>query len=275
MGKYKTDMHIHTFYSDGQAAPADIVKKAKELGYEKIAITDHDGTDGIGEALKEGENVGLNVVPGIELACITDEGIGLHILGYDIDTENTDLKSALKVMAEKRAERNRKLIAVLNDMGYSIKQADLRKYQPNNFIGKPVIARALVSKGYAENVSEVFSSEKLLGSKRARAIKKEKITARKAVEVIKGAGGSAALAHPIQTRHIGCTGSEEFYDNISWIIKVLKGYGLEGLECFHPDQDRKQTLKFMDIAKKYGLYVTRGSDFHGKDFAEAEDTAEI
>ena len=85
MEQNKIDMHIHTFYSDGQAAPAAIVKKAKELGYEKIAITDHDGTDGIEEALQEGKREDIEVVPGIELASVTDNGIGLHILGYGID----------------------------------------------------------------------------------------------------------------------------------------------------------------------------------------------
>ena len=275
MEQNKIDMHIHTFYSDGQAAPAAIVKKAKELGYEKIAITDHDGTDGIEEALQEGKREDIEVVPGIELASVTDNGIGLHILGYGIDRDSKELKNTLSILAEKRADRNRKLIEVLNEMGYEIDEEDLRRFQPNDFIGKPVIARALVEKGYAKDVSEVFNSDKFLANKRAKAIKKEKIDFAEAVAVIKAAGGSAVLAHPIQTRHIGKPGSREFYDNISEIIDVLKGFGLEGLECFHPDQNREQTLEFIKIAEDRGLYITRGSDFHGKDFAEAEKTAEV
>lgn len=267
MRKHRIDMHIHTCYSDGQAAPADIVKRAGELGYEKIAITDHDGTDGIGEALAEGEKAKLEVVPGIELASVTDKGIGLHILGYGIDTQNERLRTTLTFLAEKRSERNGKLIKVLNDMGYEIDEKDLRKIQPNNFIGKPVIARALVEKGYAGSVFEVFKSDRFLGNSRARAVKKEKLDSAEAIAVIKAAGGSAVLAHPIQTRHIGDAGSREFYGNIYEIISELRRSGLEGLECFHPDQNREQTVRFIGIAEKLGLYVTRGSDFHGKDFA--------
>lgn len=275
MRKHKTDMHIHTFYSDGQAAPADIVKRAKELGYEKIAITDHDGTDGIEEALAEGEKEKLEVIPGIELASVTGRSIGLHILGYGIDIENDTLRETLAVLAEKRRERNEKLIRVLNDMGYEIYEEDLKKFQPNDFIGKPVIARALVEKGYADNVSEVFKSDRFFGSSRVRAVRKEKLDSSEAISVIKAAGGSAVLAHPIQTRHIGDTGSREFYENIYEIIKSLKESGLEGIECFHPDQNREQTVRFMKMAENLGLYVTRGSDFHGRDFADAEETAQI
>lgn len=160
-------------------------------------------------------------------------------------------------------------------MGYEIAMEDLYEIQPNNFIGKPVIARCLVAKGYAENVAEVFKSRSLLGSDAARAVRKEKVDSKDAIKLIKAAGGHAVLAHPIQTKSIGVTGSGEFYENIENIICSLKEAGLEGVECLHPDQDYEQTHKFIDIAERHGLYITRGSDFHGRNFAEAERTAEI
>lgn len=275
MNIYKQDFHIHTYYSDGQASPGEIVKAAKQLGYERIAITDHDGTDGVAEAVEEGIRVGLEVVPGIEIATKTGEGIGLHILGHGIDVNNAALRKTLKELAEKRIERNKRLIKVLNDMGYEIAMEDLHEIQPNNFIGKPVIARCLVAKGYADNVQEVFTSRSLLGSDAAQAVRKEKINSQEAVKLIKAAGGHAVLAHPIQTKSIGAIGTHEFYENIEVIICSLKEVGLEGVECLHPDQDYEQTRRFMDIAEKYGLYITRGSDFHGINFAKAEHTAEI
>ena len=82
------------------------------------------------------------------------------------------------------------------------------------------------------------------------------------------------LAHPIQTRGIGSPGSEEFYENIETLIARLKKQGLRGLECFHPDQNEEQSARFVQLAEKYHLHITRGSDFHGEDFAEAEPTAE-
>ena len=268
MKRYDTDMHIPTHYSDGQESPADIVRQAQAFGYEKIAITDHDGTDGIAEALEEGGRCGLCVIPGIEIATQLD-GTGLHILGYDIDPDDPVLKAFLKELRDRRDVRNAKLIALLRDKGYDVTEEDLRRIQPNDFIGKPVIARALVDRGYAEDTGEVFSSERFFASPEARAIKKEKPSAYEAIDVIKKAGGYAVLAHPIQTRHIGEPGSEEFYETMDGIVKDLSEHGLAGLECVHPDQDAEQSRRFAQMAKKYGLIETRGSDFHGKSFDEA------
>lgn len=272
---FRVDLHIHTNYSDGVAPPERIVCDAKKLGYEKIAITDHDGVGGIEEALDAGRKCGIEVISGIELATKTKEGIGLHILGYHIDSEHRELRKTLDILHEKRAERNKKLIAVLCHMGYDISENDLKGIQPNDFVGKPVIARVLVGKGYADSVFQVFSSEKLLASPEAKSVRKSKITSQEAIRLIKAAGGRAVLAHPIQTSHIGREGSEEFYGNIENIIRELKEQGLEGLECLHPDQNISQTLRFLEIAEKYDLAVTRGSDFHGANFAEADRPAAV
>lgn len=273
MDEYKVDFHIHTSYSDGQATPVEIVKRAKELEYDMIAITDHDGVDGVNEALIAGETAGIKVIPGIELATETEEGIGLHILGYHIDHENPQLKAVLADLLERRDNRNKKLVQVLNDMGYEITYDDLKQRQPNGFIGKPVFARALVEKGYIDDPKAAFKKGQFLGSPEARAVKKIKILASEAISLIREAGGMAVLAHPIQTRGIGEKDTEEFYENIETIVKRLKSQGLKGLECYHPDQNHEQTMRFIALAEKYHLHITRGSDFHGKDLADAEPTA--
>lgn len=272
MDAYKVDFHIHTNYSDGRATPVEIVKKAKELDYDMISITDHDGVDGIAEALIAGEAAELKVIPGIELATETEEGIGLHILGYYFDHKNPELNTALADLKERRNERNHRLVAVLREMGYDISMEELIERQPNSFIGKPVIARLLEEKGYVEYFKDAFKDGQFLGSEEAKKVKKVKIKASEAIELIKGAGGIAVLAHPIQTRGVGEKGSEEFYKNMDAIIRRLKIQGLKGLECYHPDQDHEQTMHFIELAEKYHLHITRGSDFHGKDFADAEPT---
>ena len=160
-------------------------------------------------------------------------------------------------------------------MGYDISEEELRILQPNDYIGKPVIARALIAKGYASSIPEVFQSRKLLGSEKALAIKKEKLNAAEAVRLIRRAGGLPVLAHPIQAKKIGRPGSADFYRNIEGIIAELTEAGLGGLECFHPDQDAEQSRRFVEMAQKHDLCISRGSDFHGKNFAEAEDTAQI
>ncbi|MDO4485063.1 MAG: PHP domain-containing protein [Bacillota bacterium] len=268
MDEYKVDFHVHTNFSDGRLSPTEILKQAKALEYDMIAITDHDGIDGIREALIAGEALEIKVIPGIELAVETEESIELHMLGYYFDPDDPHFNEMMEELKRRRNDRNERLIAVLNDMGYELSMEDLKGQQPNNYIGKPVIARALVAKGYIDDPKEAFAPGKFLESPQARAVKKVKLTAAEAISLIKGAGGIAVLAHPIQTKGIGEPGSEEFYENIGAIISQLKKQGLGGLECYHPDQNHEQSMRFVELAEKYHLHITRGSDFHGDKFGQ-------
>lgn len=270
---HKVDLHIHTYYSDGESGPKEIVKTAAETGRRAIAITDHDGTGGVKEAAAAGREYGIEVITGIELATEMENGTGLHILGYGFDPDDAALNDVLTDLAEKRDQRNRRLINVLNEMGFEISLDELEKGRKGGFIGKPVIARALADKGYIETYEEAFRGDRIFGSPEARAVKKDKIQAAEAIKLIKAAGGIAVLAHPVQTRHIGDPGSEEFYTNIEKIIRQLKTQGISGLECYHPDQDAAQTERFIELAEKYDLSITRGSDFHGADYRNAKPTA--
>ena len=272
MGDLKVDYHIHTTASDGKSRPTQVVKQARELDYDVIAITDHDNTDGIQEALIAGEAVGLKVIPGIEIAVETDQGVGLHILGYHVDTENEELREFLTRLIESRKKRNVELFETLQSMGYDVSEDDVEAGR-NEFIGKPLIARALVKKGYIENERQAFGSE-ILGSPQCRKVKKVKPRSGEAIAMLKRIGATPVLAHPIQTRGIGRPGREEFYSNIEKIIKQLKKEGLSGLECYHPDQNAEQSMRFVELAEKYHLHITRGSDFHGCDYAKAEETAD-
>ena len=193
------------------------------------------------------------------------------MLGYYIDEENEELKEFLRAMVERRKERNEQLFKALSEMGYELTKDDI-EYGKNEFIGKPIIARAMVRKGYINDPRQAFGKD-ILGSKKCRAIRKVKPLASEAMDVIKQAGGTPVLAHPIQTRGIGRPGSEEFFQNMDMIIGRLKKQGLKGLECFHPDQNFEQSMRFVEMAEKYHLHITRGSDFHGKDLAEADKTA--
>lgn len=267
----KVDYHLHTYYSDGSMSPTEIVKRAKDLEYTEIAITDHDGIDGVKEAQIAGKALDIHVISGIEFSAeYQDEAFGgevyMHILGYRIDIKNKELNAELEEIKEKRRIRNDKLLAVLKDMGYELSLEDLRFEEDQEYIGKPVIARAMLKRGYIKDAKEAFEPGKFLEAPEAKAVKKDKISAERAIELIKGAGGTAVLAHPVKIKKLGERDTEEFYAQLDLLLRKLKTMGLKGMECFHTDHTREESLKLVELAEKYHLHITEGSDYHGPEF---------
>lgn len=264
----KVDYHIHTYYSDGRLSPEEVVTRFKNLGYDEIAITDHDGVGGVTEAVCTGRKLGIKVIAGIEFSTRTkEENIGLHVLGYNIDTNNRDMLDRIEDIRIWREARNDRIIAELADMGYPLTKVELTMREGQDFIGKPIIARALVNKGYISDVKEAFT-EKVFKSARLRAIKKEVIPTDEAICLIKNAGGIPVLAHPGVARGLGEKGSDEFFDNMDKLISRLVRQGLEGIECYYPKHTDEEEARFVKLAHKYNLKITRGSDFHDPDLLE-------
>lgn len=261
-----TDLHLHTFHSDGTLTPTQVVRWAHERGLTTISITDHDGIDGIEEATQAAKEFGINVIPGIEISAQTEEHIGLHILGYGIDLRNQQLRKACETMRAKRKTRNEQLMKALNHLGYKLEWKDLDLHPGQDYIGKPHFALAMVKKGYVKKPKEAFSSSGAFGSKEIRKIRKEKVSAADAIRIITGAGGMAVLAHPAKISHIGEPGTPEFYNKLDSILTELKKMGLGGLECVYPEHSDEQTIQFTIMAHKHGLKVTGGSDYHGPEF---------
>ncbi len=296
----KADFHIHTTMSDGALTPTEIVKKYKAEEYDIIAITDHDGIDGVREAQIAGEALEIQVIGGIEFStCIrgvnlrewgmdyhgkrglnmtgpepdefglvksTDDEVGVHLLGYYFDLEDKRLVATLEKIRECRYDRNMRLIEALRRMGYELSYEELREGRKNDFIGKPVIARMLVKKGYIENPAQAFESGKYLEAEEAQSIEKNKVDTLAAIDIINGAGGVPVVAHPMKIKHIGDRTTEDFWQNLEIIIKGLKKNGLKGLECFHPSHTHDDSIRLVGLAEKYHLHITQGSDFHGNDF---------
>lgn len=259
---YKVDFHIHSYYSDGSMKPTELVRKYKEEEYDIIAITDHDGVDGVTEAVIAGEALKIKVVPGIELSTEFEE-LDLHLLGYYIDIDNAKLRERLSDIRNERDERNKKLLKLLQDEGYDISKEDLTQRKGQTYVGKPNFAIALANKGYVNNPKEAFAEGRFLESEQAKAIKKNKIDTQEAITLIKDAGGMAVLAHPMKIKGIGEKGSDNFFSKLEYIVKCLKKEGLKGLECFHPSADHEQSMKLVEIAERYHLHMTEGSDYHG------------
>lgn len=253
---YKVDYHLHSYYSDGTMKPTDLVRMYKEMDYDMISLTDHDGVDGVNEAVIAGDALKIKVIPGIELSTDYDfdgQQLELHLLGYYIDIENEALLGRLAEIRRNRQVRNEKLLAHLNSLGWQLSYEDLLQRPGQTYVGKPNFARALARKGYEiENLWEVLD-----------AVKKENLSALEAMELIKGAGGMAVLAHPMKTKKLAEPGSAAFWAALEQILRDLKKHGLKGLECYHPSASESDSLRLVDLAAKYHLHITEGSDFHG------------
>ena len=274
----KIDLHMHSTSSDGVFTPEELVKLRKDEGYDVVAITDHDGAKGVKEAVAAGEKYGVKVVPGIEIGTVmqvadiipeADDSamnkgeVELHILGYGIDPDNKALCDQMQIIKNFRDERNKKLLWYFQEKGYDIKYSDLIRNEGQEYVAKPDFAWVFVNRGYVQNISEAFRSEKFLAAKAVQRLKQMPYPTEDAIKLIQEAGGVAVLAHPMKTKGIGEKSSDEFFDNLIRLITRLKELGLYGLECYHPSASEQDSERLVDITRRTGLKVTRGSDYHG------------
>lgn len=241
------DLHIHTIFSDGLYQPEEVVRKAKELGFSAVGIADHDAVGGIEKATIEGERLGIEVIPACEFSC-TMENKDVHILGYLLDYKNPSLISFLKKVQDKRIERAEKIIGNLSKQGIKIEIKRVLEIAKNGAVGRPHIAQVLLEEGYVSSIEEAFM--KFIGYHCPAYVPKMEITPTEALTIIRDFKGIPILAHPVS------------YDFEKIIFPLIK-MGILGLEVYHPDHTEHHNQYFSEIAKKYNLLITGGSDCHG------------
>lgn len=243
------DLHIHTSASDGLCRPEEVVQEAIELGLEGIALTDHDTVRGIEPAQRyiRENRCPLVLVPGIEMNTEVDH-YEIHILGYFIDHRHDQLVNRLLELKESRQERARKMVRKLNAMGFNIKLDRVAELARGDLMGRPHIAQALIEKGYVFSIREAF--DKLIGYGKPGYVARYKFLPAEAIQVIKAAGGVPVLAHP------GLLGNDR-------VVEQVLALGVEGVEVYYPDHSENQVQKYLDMARRRGLLVTGGSDYHG------------
>lgn len=252
------DLHIHSTASDGSLTPASILDHARKLNLAAIAITDHDSIDGSKEALRIGIPPSLQFLTGVEISAAHPKffpGPGsFHILGYGIRLDDPVLNQTLKQLQEARKNRNPRIVRRLNELGFPLSIEDVQKIGGKGQIGRPHIAYALMQKGYVASIGEAFT--KLLGTAKPAYIDKERISCEDAIDMIRGAGGIAALAHPglLEVADIG---------QMEALIQNLVDIGMHAIEVYYPQHTNEQTKLLAQLAKRYGLLLTGGTDFHG------------
>ena len=262
------DLHTHSSASDGALSPAELVRKADAERLAAVALTDHDTIDGLAEAIDAaGELPELSFVSGVEISAKLPEAT-LHVLGLAIDPDGRDLRELLERLLAARNERNPKMIAKLQQMGVDISLDEVTAVARGGgetahehlVVGRMHMAEALRRKGHVRTTKEAF--DKYVGDRAPAYVDKERLTPKQAIEAVHGAGGIAAIAHPAQLK---CRNRAQ----LERIVRGLIHSGLDAIEIYHCDHTPEQTREYLDLAKRFDLGITGGSDFHGQARADA------
>ena len=245
----EADLHLHTLASDGRLTPTELVRLAAGQGLKTIAVTDHDTTDGLEEAIEAaGDFPGLQVIPGIELSADVP-GDEVHVLGYFIDPENPHLRSELRRFRAGRIDRARTMVEKLGELGIHVEWERVQRIAGDGAVGRPHIAMALVEAGYCKEPKDAFPE--YLGRNGLAYVERAKLTPEGAVQIIRQAGGVAVLAHPA------------YMNDMEAGIANLAGVGLTGMEV-HYAKYRDDTIRQLArLARQYNLVPCGGSDYHG------------
>ncbi|MCF0216426.1 MAG: PHP domain-containing protein [Fibrobacteraceae bacterium] len=243
------DLHMHTNLSDGTLSVEELLVLCKKKGLRCISITDHDNLDSYNIALEPAKAIGLEILPGIEISAVW-QGKDIHILGYFCDPTNLALNMELSDFAKQRVTRAKAIIKKLNGLGIDITFEKVSSYCKGKIIGRPHIATALVEEEYISNFAEAFT--KYLGDGCVAFVEKKGLNPQQTIRLIENAGGIAVLAHPYKSG----LSDQLVEDMVEW--------GIQGIETYSPAQKGAVGRKYKDMATRFGLVGTGGSDFHAE-----------
>ena len=240
------DLHTHTYFSDGTFSPQEVIALAKKEGLSCISITDHDSIDAYLSFPFQKEDVEL--IPGIELTADLNN-IEVHILGYLVDYQELWFQEKLREIRQERVSRLEEMCAKLSALGMPIRADEVLEFTGNAAVGRLHLARMMVKKGFVSSAQEAFN--RFIGDGRPAYVSRFRLKPGEAIALIRKAGGVAVLAHPYSLAN----------------QELIPGFvqdGLMGLEAVYPEHTNSQVKRYKELAQKYGLLVTGGSDCHGQ-----------
>jgi hypothetical protein len=247
----RADLHSHTTASDGLLSPSELVALAKKRGVTHLAVTDHDTTTAHAEAAWAASQAGIAFIPGIEITCEA-AGTEVHMLGLGVDSANDGLQALSLEMQRRRTARFAEMHARLVAHGLKF---ELPQIPAGVSPSRPALARAIAAAGFAADEEEAFA--RYLRKGRPGFLPNRREPVRTAIEAVHGAGGVAILAHP------------GLYPNSEACIDEAITGGADGIECVHPDHDDAKIEKYTRRARRQGLLISGGADFHGVAHARA------
>lgn len=246
------DLHTHTTASDGTYSPRELVEYAAQKGLKAIAITDHDTTAGIDEAKDASLEYGVEVIAGIEIATVVD-GCDVHLLGLFIDYHSEEMQKQVAKMAHIRENRNLLMIDKLQENGINISRKDLERY-PDQVIARAQIAEILIERGYASDLKDAL--RKYLNPGSLGYVQKQTDDPQTVIDVIHKSQGICIVAHINQI-------SPNQIEVTDQVIEKLAHYGVDGIETHYCEYDAMWQAKSIELAKRFNLLESGGSDFHG------------
>ncbi|HEX9049615.1 MAG TPA: PHP domain-containing protein [Anaeromyxobacter sp.] len=251
-GDGKIDLHSHSRASDGEYSPADVALRAHAAGLSVWALCDHDTVAGLAEAAAAAGPLGIRLVPGIELSAFLDRK-EIHVLGHFLDPAHPALKAFEDRLAEHRRWRMGEIVKRLEALHVHVRAEEIERFSGGKTIGRPHVARAILARGYVATVREAF--DRFLGEGMPAFVPRLRLEVAEAVSLVRGAGGTATIAHPAVSR----------LDRRE--VERARAAGVVGLEVHHADHDPGTRERLLRLADELGMVPTAGSDFHGETVA--------
>lgn len=247
----KIDLHMHSTRSDGRLTPTELVEVLAQREVDIAALTDHDTTEGLDEAIAAAAaHPTLRIVPGIEISAShpTKDNSDIHLLGYFVDRADAALQQQLTTLREEREERGLRMLDNLARLGYPLDWERVRELADGASIGRPHIAHAMVERGYLATYKDAFDG--LLNNGGAAFVGRVGVTLEDAARTIRSAGGAAVLAHPL------------YVEEYETLVPRLPDMGIVGLEAHYANFNADEQRALFALAKRYGLLPCGGSDYH-------------
>ena len=257
------DLHCHTTASDGLLTPAQLVESAAAVGLQTIAVSDHDSTEGLAEALATAERLGVEIIPGVELSCDVPAG-ELHMLGYFPQYRDPHFQAELLRLRDGRVGRAEGMARRLTDLGYPVSFERIQELAGDGAIGRPHVAQALIEAGHVGSKAEAF--DRFIGRNGPAYVERAKLSPVEACQLIRRVGGLPVFAHPLIVLMSGRALEPLPVDES---LPELVAAGLAGLEVYYPHYMPVHIDRLLALARRYNLLVTGGSDFHGAGSAGA------
>lgn len=253
MARDRFDLHTHSTASDGTLPPREVVALAAERGLSGIALTDHDTTDGIAEAVGMADALGVRCIPGVELSCVSPHAREAHLLGYFIDPDDPALATVFAQMRAQRVARASAIVDRVAGLAGALTMDHVLEESGGAPPGRPHIARAMVRLGIIEDIDNAFSSD-WFGTGGRAFVPRDGMTIERGIQAVHAAGGVAVFAHP------GARAPNGFREDA---VRHAATLGLDGIEVDHPGHDGDAVERAAALALELQLVQTAGSDDHG------------